>query len=168
MVLNFIAGLILAFERPINLGDAIQIDQEFGIVTSIGIRSSNIRTWGGQEAIIPNGDLISKKVINWTKSNRDRRTKLLIKTAPGIDPIEVIDLLNKIASDHPKTYEDPAPKTYFKGYIEDGNLLFQLLYWSTFSDTLSTDHEINLKIFAILKEKGIQAPAPLRRIINEK
>jgi len=168
VVLNFIAGLILAFERPINLGDAIEIDQEFGVVTSIGIRSSNIKTWGGQEAIIPNGDLISKKVINWTKSNRDRRTKLLIKTAPGIDPIEVIDLLNKIASDHPKTFVDPAPKTYFKGYIEDGNLLFQLLYWSTFSDTLSTDHEINLKIFAILKEKGIQAPAPLRRIINEK
>ena len=63
VVLNFIAGLILAFERPINLGDAIQIDQEFGIVTSIGIRSSNIRTWDGTEAIIPNGDLISKKVI---------------------------------------------------------------------------------------------------------
>lgn len=168
VVLNFIAGLILAFERPINLGDAIQIDQEFGIVTSIGIRSSNIRTWDGTEAIIPNGDLISKKVINWTLSSRDRRSKLLIKTAPSVDPNEVITLLNGIAAEHKNTFENPAPKTYFKGYVEDGNLLFQLLYWSTFSDTLGTDHEINLKIFSTLKEKGIQAPAPVRRIINEK
>ena len=92
----------------------------------------------------------------------------MIKTAPSAEPAEVIELLNGIAFEHKNTFEDPAPKTYFKGYVEDGNLLFQLLYWSTFSDTLGTDHEINLKIFSTLKEKDIQAPAPVRRIINEK
>jgi small-conductance mechanosensitive channel len=76
--------------------------------------------------------------------------------------------LNKIASEHPKTFEDPAPTTYFKGFVEDGNLMFQLLYWSTFSDTLLIDHEVNLKIFETLQEEGIQAPLPVRRIISEK
>ena len=167
VVLNFISGLILAFERPINIGDAIQIDQEFGVVTNIGVRSSNIRTWGGQEAIIPNGDLISKKVINWTLNNRDRRSKLLIRTLAGVDPLEIIDILNTIADKHEKTYNDPKPKTYFKGYQDDGNLLFQLLYWSTFSDTLKIDHDINLEIFKKLRESGLEAPAPVRRIIKD-
>ena len=168
VVLNFIAGLILAFERPINLGDTIEIDQEFGVVTSIGLRSSNIRTYSGSEAIIPNGDLISKKVINWTLKNRDRRSKILLKTSPNAEPEKAIELFNKIASEHPKTFSDPEPKTLFKSYGEDGNLQFELLYWTTFSDTLSTNHDIALKIFNALKEEGIQAPAPVRRIINEK
>lgn len=167
VVLNFIAGLILAFERPINIGDTIEVDNEFGIVTNVGVRSSNIKTYGGYEAIIPNGDLISKKVVNWTLSDRDRRSKIFLKTAANANPEEVIALFNKIATDHPNTFDDPAPKTYFKGYGEDGNLQYQLLYWSTFSDTLRNDHEIALAIFAKLKEEGIDAPAPVRRIVKE-
>lgn len=167
IVLNFIAGLILAFERPINIGDAIEVDNEFGIVTNIGIRSSHIKTYGGYEAIIPNGDLISKKVVNWTLTNRDRRSKKFLKTAPNVDPNTMIDLFNSIASKHPKTFDDPAPITFFKGYEEEGNLLFELWYWSTFSETLGIDHDIALEIFAKLKEEGIQAPVPTRRIVKD-
>ena len=168
IVLNFISGLILAFERPINLGDTIEIDQEMGVVTDIGIRSSNIKSYSGYEAIIPNGDLISKKVINYTLSNRERRSKILMKTAPSADPEEVISLFNEVASEDSRTRKDPEPKTYFYGYDEDGNLSFALLYWTTFSDTLKTDSEIALKIFAKLKEEGIQSPVPVRRIVKEK
>jgi len=168
VVLNFIAGLILAFERPINLGDTIEVDQEKGVVTNIGVRSSNIRTYSGSEAIIPNGDLISKKVVNWTLENRDRRSRILMKTSSSADPEMVIDLLTNIAKDHELTYSDPAPKTYFYGYGVDGNLDFALMYWTTFSDTLKTDSEISLSIFKALKEAGIQAPIPTRRIIEER
>lgn len=168
VVLNFIAGLILAFERPINLGDTIEVDQEKGVVTNIGVRSSNIRTYSGSEAIIPNGDLISKKVVNWTLANRDRRSRILMKTSLDADPEKVIELLTGIAVDHELTYSDPAPKTYFYGYGIDGNLDFALMYWTTFSDTLKTDSEISLSIFKALKEAGIQAPIPTRRIIEEK
>jgi small-conductance mechanosensitive channel len=168
VVLNFVAGLILAFERPINLGDTILVDQEMGIVTNIGVRSSNIKSYSGYEAIIPNGDLISKKVINYTLANRNRRSKILMKTAPSADPEKVIELFNKMAASDPRTHKDPAPKTYFYGYDPEGNLSFALLYWTTFSDTLKTDSAIALKIFAALKEEGIQAPAPVRRIIDGK
>jgi len=167
VVLNFVAGLILAFERPINLGDTILVDQEMGVVTNIGVRSSNIKSYSGYEAIIPNGDLISKKVINYTLSNRDRRSKIFMKTAANADPEKVILLLNKMAEMDERTVKIPAPKTYFYGYDSDGNLSFALLYWTTFSDTLKTDSAIALKIFAKLKEEGIQAPAPVRRIIKE-
>ncbi len=168
IVLNFISGLILAFERPINLGDTIEIDQEYGVVTSIGIRSSNIKSYSGYEAIIPNGDLISKKVINYTLSNRDRRSKIIMKTAPNADPEKVILLLSDMASEDSRTSKNPAPKTYFYGYDDGGNLSFALYYWTTFSDTLKTDNAIALKIFNKLKEEGILSPAPIRRIINEK
>jgi len=167
VVLNFVAGLILAFERPINLGDTIEIDQEFGIVTSIGVRSSNIKSYSGYEAIIPNGDLISKKVVNYTLTNRNRRSKIIMKTAPSADPEKVIALFNEVAAEHPNTHRDPEPKTYFYGYDVDGNLSFSLLYWTTFSDTLETDNAIALKIFSKLKEAGIQPPAPVRRILKE-
>lgn len=163
VVLNFIAGLILAFERPINLGDAIEIDNEMGEVTNIGVRSSNIRTYSGAEAIIPNGDLISKKVVNWTLADRDRRSKIRMRTSSKADPNEVIELFNKVASDHPKTFSDPAPKTFFYGYGEDGNLEFALLYWSTFSDTLKANSEIALSIFNELRKAGIEAPIPNQR-----
>jgi potassium-dependent mechanosensitive channel len=168
VVLNFISGLILAFERPINIGDTIEVEQEMGVVTDIGVRSSHIRSYSGYESIIPNGDLISKKVINYTLSNRDRRSKILMKTAPNADPEKVIELLNRIASDHPNTYSDPEPETFFYGYDPDGTLSFALLYWSTFSDTLETDSAIALDIFSALKKAGIQAPAPVRRIVDGK
>jgi len=166
VVLNFVSGLILAFERPINLGDAIEVDMEKGVVTNIGVRSSNIRTYSGAEVIIPNGDLISKKVINYTLSNRNRRSKIPMKTAPNADPEKMIELFNAIAKDNPKISAEPAPKTYFYGYGPEGNLNFALLYWTTFSDTLKTDSEVALKIFKKLKEENIQAPAPVRRIIS--
>lgn len=167
VVLNFISGLILAFERPINLGDAIEVDQEFGIVTSIGVRASNIKTYSGSEVIIPNGDLVSKKVVNWTLTNRDRRTRVLMKTSAGADPEKVIELFNEIASGHPGVYKNPAPWTHFYGYNEEGNLNFALHYWTSFSDTLNTDNDIALKIYKSLKEEGIQAPLPVRRIISD-
>lgn len=167
VVLNFVSGLILAFERPINLGDTIEVDMEKGVVTNIGVRSSNIRSYSGAEVIIPNGDLISKKVVNWTLSNRERRSKIQMKTAPDADPEKVIELFNSIAAEHPATMRNPAPKTYFYGYGPDGNLNFALMYWTTFSDTLSTDSQIALKIFEALKREKIQAPAPVRRIIKD-
>ncbi len=167
VVLNFISGLILAFERPINLGDTIEVDQEFGVVTNIGIRSSTIKSYSGYESIIPNGDLIAKKVNNYTLANRDRRSKIFMKTAPSADPLKVIELFNNIASNHPVIFKEPAPKTYFYGYDVEGNLSFALLFWSTFSDTLKTNSAISLEIYAALKEADIQAPAPVRRIIKE-
>jgi len=166
VVLNFIAGLILSFERPINIGDTIEVDNEFGVVTNIGIRSSNIRTYDGYEAIIPNGDLISKKVVNWTLSNRDRKSKVLFKTAANVIPEDILELATEIGAAHKDVYKDPEPFTYFTGYDDDGNLKFELWYWTTFSDALNSKHEISLTVFSKLREIGVEPPVPNRRIVK--
>ena len=75
---NFFSGLILLFERPIKVGDVIQIDDASGVVERIGIRASTIRTMAGAEVIIPNGSLISSKVTNWTFSAHQRSIEMPI------------------------------------------------------------------------------------------
>ncbi|WP_374951012.1 mechanosensitive ion channel family protein, partial [Mucilaginibacter sp.] len=85
IVNNLVSGLILAFEKPIQIGDIIEVDSRSGTIMEIGIRSSKIATSDGAEVIIPNGDLISHHVINWTLSNNNRRIELIIGVAYGSD-----------------------------------------------------------------------------------
>ena len=167
VVLNFIAGLILAFERPIHVGDVIEADMEMGIVSEIGIRASKIKTWNGTEVIIPNGDLVSKKVVNYTLEDVKRRFKIPIRTAIDADPKEVMELLTSVANDHPKTLDDPRGKTYFTGY-GDTSLDFFLYFWTLFEDGLSTRSEVMLQVHEKLKEAGIDVPIPIQKMQIEK
>ena len=85
IVNNFVSGLILQFERPIHIGDVLEIDGTTGKVTRIGIRSSTVKTFQGAEVIIPNANFISGKVINWTLSESLRRVELPVGVAYGTD-----------------------------------------------------------------------------------
>jgi small-conductance mechanosensitive channel len=107
---NFVSGLILLFERPVNVGDIVQIDDASGIVQRIGIRASIIATPTGAEVIVPNGKLISDRVINWTFSNRRRSIELQVAVAQRVDPRRVIVLLERAANEHPQISRDPPPK----------------------------------------------------------
>ena len=167
VVLNFIAGLILAFERPIHVGDVVQADMEMGVVSEIGIRASKLKTWHGTEVIIPNGDLISKKVVNYTLTDVKRRFKIHIRTAIDATPREVMELLTSVAKAHPKTLDDPVSKTYFTGYGET-SLDFFLYFWTLFDDGLSTRSEVMLQIHEKLKEAGIDVPIPIQKMQIEK
>jgi potassium-dependent mechanosensitive channel len=107
---NFVSGLILLFERPVNVGDIVQIDDASGVVERIGIRASIIGTPSGAEVIVPNGKLISDRVINWTFSNRRRSIELQIAVALVVDPRRIITLLERAANEHPHISRDPPPK----------------------------------------------------------
>ena len=76
IISNFISGLILKFERPINPGDVVEIEGQTGVITRIGIRSSTIRTFQGAEVVMPNANFISSKVTNWTLSEAQRRVEI--------------------------------------------------------------------------------------------
>jgi small-conductance mechanosensitive channel len=167
VVLNFIAGLILAFERPIHVGDKIEVDMEFGIVTEIGIRASKVKTWAGTEVIIPNGDLVSKKVVNYTLSDEKRRFKIPFRTAIDTDPEQVILILTNIATMHPNTLKEKAPKTYFWGY-GDTSLDFFLYFWTEFDVGMRTRSEIMLEAHKELKAAGIQLAIPIRKMRIDK
>jgi potassium-dependent mechanosensitive channel len=126
---NFVSGLILLFERPVKVGDLIQVDDASGVVERIGIRASVIRSTNGSEVIVPNGKLISERVINWTLSSRQRGIEVPVAVAQDSDPNRVIALLERTAAAHPLIAEDPPPQALVVKLGPDA-LGFELRAWT--------------------------------------
>ena len=159
IIYNFVSGLILVFERPINVGDTIEVESLVGIVKRIGMRSSNVRTYDGAEVIVPNGNLIANQVINWTLSDEKRRLEIKVGAAYGSDPNEVLKILRKIAENHDNIFNDPPPLTLFDGF-GDSSLNFRLLCWAPYEVGLSTRSDISIAIYNAFKEANITIPFP--------
>jgi potassium efflux system protein len=162
IVNNFISGLILQFERPIHIGDVLDVDGTTGKVTRIGIRSSTIKTFQGAELIVPNGNFISGKVTNWTLTESQRRMDLPIGVAYGSDPKVVAKLLEQAATTHECVLTAPAPAVFFKEF-GDSALNFELQFWvMQESGTLKVKSEVALAAMELLDEAGIEIPFPQR------
>jgi potassium efflux system protein len=126
---NFVSGLILLFERPIKVGDVIEVGGNVGEVSRIGIRASVIRTADGSEVIVPNGSLISSQVTNWTFSDRQRAVEISVNVAGGADPQRVVELLKSTAAAHPGVTKEPLPQVYVTNFSA-GAVTFQLRAWT--------------------------------------
>ena len=162
VVNNFVSGLILLFERPVQIGDAVEVGAVFGEVKRIGIRSSTVRNFQGAEVIVPNADLISSQVTNWTLSDRRRRVEIKVGVAYGTDPQAVREVLLEIARRQPGLLSEPAPQALFRRF-DDSALAFELRVWiADFDKFLSIENELNCAVAAVLKEAGIEIPFPQR------
>ena len=162
LVSNFVSGLILLFERPIQVGDVVDVGSLLGEVRRIGMRSSTIRTVEGAEVVVPNNDLISKSVVNWTLSDRRRRIEIKVGVAYGSDPEQIIGLLLQAAADHPEALTDPPPAAYFMGFGES-SLDFVLHVWaSRFEQGLALQSALRRAVHRVLGEAGIEIPFPQR------
>lgn len=162
IVNNFVSGLILLFERPVNVGDAVELDGEAGELKRIGLRASVIRTLEGSEVIVPNGSLISGKVINWTLSDQQRRIEIGVGVAYGTDPERVIELLTRVAAEHPDVMQAPAPQTLFVGF-GDSALDFQLRAWTShFERWQVIKSELAIAMNKALQQENISIPFPQR------
>jgi small-conductance mechanosensitive channel len=162
LVNNFVSGLILLFERPIQLGDTIEVGPLLGQVRSIGIRSSTVRTIDGAEVIVPNGNLVSNELINWTLSDPMRRIQVNVGVAYGTDLHKVMDLLVAVAEEHPDVLGRPnEPLTLFKGF-GDSSLDFQLRFWTISQNWHLITSQVNVAVHDALKEAGIAIPFPQR------
>jgi potassium-dependent mechanosensitive channel len=126
---NFVSGLILLFERPIKVGDVIEVGGKVGEVSRIGIRASVIRTADGSEVIVPNGSLISSQVTNWTFSDRQRAVEVSVNVAGGTDSQRVVELLKTTAAAHPGVAKEPFPQVYVTNF-SSGAVTFQLRAWT--------------------------------------
>ena len=126
---NFVSGLILLFERPIKIGDVIEVGGNVGEVSRIGIRASVIRTADGSEVIVPNGSFISSQVTNWTFSDRQRAVEVSVNVVGGSDSQRVVELLKATASAHPGVAKEPAPQVYVTNFSA-GAVTFQLRAWT--------------------------------------
>lgn len=161
---NLVSGLILLFERPIQIGDTVEVEELIGTVRSIGIRSSNIRTFEGAEVVVPNGALVSNKVINWTLSDQTRRIEVMAGVAYGTDPHLVKDLLLKKLDEHPEIIKNPEPMVLFNN-MGESSLDFRLLFWtSKIGEWLRIQSEVTFLVHDCLKEAGIEIPFPQRDI----
>jgi small-conductance mechanosensitive channel len=152
---NFVSGIILLFERPIKVGDMIQVDTNLGTVQSIGIRASVIRVANGSEIIMPNGNLISNQVTNWSFSNRQRMIQIPVAVGGQADPQKVIALLVETAQAHPLVLKDPAPQVLMTTFTAAA-LNFEVRAWTNSQDLwMQIQSELFLSISAALRRENI-------------
>ena len=162
VVNNFISGLILIVERPIMPGDTVEFGNRIGDVKRIGLRSSTIRTWSGAEVIVPNGNLISSEVTNWTLSDRQRRLDIPVGVAYGSPVKHVMEILAAVAVQHAEVLENPAPRTLFMSF-GNSSLDFELRCWTVkFENFRRIKSDLIVGIEAALNEAGITIPFPQR------
>jgi potassium-dependent mechanosensitive channel len=159
---NFFSGLILLFERPVQVGDLIQVGDQTGVVRRIGIRASIIALDDKSQLIIPNGQLISEKVTNRTFSSMQKRMELTIRIAYGSDPEQVIALLLKTAAANPKVTKYPPPDAVLKQFGEDA-LVFVLGFTTEeVAQFPFVQSDVAVAVNAALREAGIEIPYPQR------
>lgn len=161
VVNNFVSGLILLFERPVQVGDAVQVGAVSGDIARIGIRSSTIRTYQGAEVIVPNAKLISDEVTNWTLTTQVRRVEIPVSVVYGSEPSRVTELLMAVAKSNPEILAEPAPQVLFTGF-GDGVLQFELRFWTAIQVHPAVRSQAVKAILQALIEAGIEIPSPQR------
>ena len=164
VVNNFVSGLILLFERPIHVGDIVELSDLSGEVSRIGIRASTVRTWQGAEIIVPNAQLISERVTNWTLSDRTRRIDLKVGVDYGSPPDKVVEVLEAVARNHPHIMQTPAPQAVFSAF-GDSSINFQLRAWTNrFERWPNIQTELAAAVYAALHAAGMSLPFPQREV----
>jgi small-conductance mechanosensitive channel len=160
---NFLSGLILLVERPIKVGDRIEVGELNGDVTRIGTRSTWIRTNDNVVIIVPNADFITNRVINWTANDRKVRFSMAVGVSYGSDPAQVQTILISLAKEHPDVLENPVPECLFKGF-GDSSLDFELRFWTQTQVQTPTRLKSDLyySIFTRFTEERIEIPFPQR------
>lgn len=165
IVHNFVSGLIVLAERPIAIGDRIEVGGVAGQVKQIRLRSTTIQTNDNITYIVPNSDFITNTVINWSHGDPRVRIRLPLGVAYGTDLDKLQRLLLEAAAEHPKVLRDPPPAIFFSGF-GDSSLNFELGVWTTEMTFQPRRFRSDL-YFAIerkLRENQIEIPFPQRDV----
>jgi len=156
IVHNLVSGIILIFERPFKIGDLVEIGTRKGRVKDIGIRSSKLITTEGSEVIVPNGDLLSERVVNWTFNNSNVRTEMQVKIAAGSD----IELAKKLITEQLNTDETIlkriAPEVYLNTITETGIELKVLVWINNLHQEQTFKSDMLIKIYEVLSKNEIK------------
>ncbi|AMV70812.1 hypothetical protein JCM30471_26200 [Desulfuromonas carbonis] len=162
IVNNFVSGIILLFERPIKVGDMVVIENEWGTVRKIGLRSTIVETIDQSEIIVPNSDLVSQKVTNWTLSTKMARVVLPVGVAYGSDLAKVLGLLLAAAEGHEAVVKEPAPSAIFTAF-GNSSIDFELRVWiADISRRQVVRSELGQEVDRLFREEGVEIPFPQR------
>jgi len=160
VVNNFVSGLILMFERPIQPGDVVEVSGTSGKVREIGMRATTLSTFEGADVVVPNGVLLNEKLINWTLSDMDRRIDVNVGVAYGNDPQRVLELLMEVTRSTPGIATEPAPAILFSGF-GPSSLDFAIRSWTNnFGDWVKIRSDLHVRVYEALRHAGIEIPFP--------
>ena len=159
LVNNLVSGLIIAFEKPVNVGDSVDINGQSGIMKSIGFRSSVVSTFDGSDVIIPNGDLLNAHLINWTLGDTKRRVEVLVGVAYGTDIEKVKGLLLNIVESDERILHFPGPTILVKEFAAS-SIDFRVLFWidSAYNLWSGVKSDVLEQIDINFKKEGIEIP----------
>ena len=164
IVNNFVSGLILLFERPIKVGDWIVTSAGEGIVKNISVRSTEIETFDWASVIVPNSELVTAPVTNWTHKNRYTRLVIPVGVSYNADPEQVAKILMKCAKASPRVLSYPLPVVFFKNY-GDSSLDFEVrIFINNVDDRIPVQNDLRMAIFSALQAAGIEIPFPQRDV----
>ncbi len=162
IVSNFVSGIILLFERPVRVGDMVVVAGEWGVIRKIGLRSTIITSFDNSEQIVPNSDLVSEKVTNWTLSDKCARVVSKVGVAYGSDVSLVLEILDRVGREHPATIAEPPTQVIFIGFGES-SLDFELRSWvANAEDRIWVRSDLYRRVEAAFAEAGVEIPFPQR------
>lgn len=161
IVKNIFSGFVIFFERPIRMGDVVEIDGVPGVVRSIRTRSTIVNTFDNISIVVPNSEFLTNRVVNWSHSDRIVRIESRVGVDYGSDAETIKQTLLEIAKANKEILSQPEPSVVFEEFA-DSALLFRLLYWVDVEDRMEVKSQINFAIHARFKEKGISIPFPQR------
>ena len=160
---NFVSGLVLLLERPVKLGDRVEVGGVAGAVVRLAGRSTWVRTNDNVVIIVPNSEFVSNRVTNWTANDRSVRFSLPVGVSYDSEPDRVREILLAIARQEPSVLASPPPDVLFRGF-GDSALNFELRVWTT--ERVQTPQvlisDLYFAIFRTFRENGIEIPYPQR------
>jgi potassium efflux system protein len=161
VVNNFVSGLILLLERPVRVGDIIELGGNWAEIKRIGLRATTVRTYDEADLIIPNADLVSNQVTNWTLDNRQVRVIIQVGVAYGSDVPTVIETLITCAKENAMVINTPPPQVLFLSF-GDSTLDFELRVWGLVDDRMQIKSELHQEIDQSFREANIEIAFPQR------
>ena len=163
VVSNFISGVILLMDRSIKPGDVIQIQDTYGSINKLAARYTSVITRDGTEYLIPNEDMITQPVINWSHTNRVVRRRIPLSVSYKTDLDEAIAIMNSAAADNERVLEEPAPRTLLKGFGENGVDLELRMWINDPEEGVSNiGSQVMMEIWNRFHAAGVEFPFPQR------
>jgi small-conductance mechanosensitive channel len=159
VVNNIVCGLILLFERPLRVGDTIELGGRWAKIARIGLRSTTVRTLDQADVIVPNADLITHEVTNWTLTDRHARGSIAVKVVPGSDVALVMQTLRECALAHSGVMKNPEPRILFRSF-GGGSLDFELdISILDVDQRLQVESDLHRDIELRFRQVGIEMPS---------
>lgn len=160
LVNNLVSGLIIAFEKPVNVGDIVDIAGQGGTMKSIGFRSSVISNWDGADVVVPNGDILNAHLINWSLAGNRKRVSIMIGIAYDSDLEKSRQILTEILSSDQRISKNPGPIVQFEQF-SDSAIDLRIYFWAKhIGEAFATRSDFIIAITAAFKENGIVIPFP--------